>query len=98
MADVLAFWLTALVIAACGYPIAAVLLRRLPDAGAGLSFPLGLVLTGYSYFILRVLNLLPPGRGGYVVAIALMALVAAAVHGPRPLEPGHVAPGMALQS
>ncbi|MGE3074209.1 MAG: DUF2298 domain-containing protein [Dehalococcoidia bacterium] len=81
MADVLAFWLTALVIACCGYPMAAVLLRRLPDAGAGLSFPLGLVLTGYGYFILRVFDLLPPGRGGYVVTVALLGLVAAAVSG-----------------
>ncbi len=81
MADVLAFWLTALVVAACGYPIAAVLLRRLPDAGAGLSFPLGLLLTGYGYFILRVFDLLPPGRGGYVVAVALLGLVAVTVAG-----------------
>lgn len=81
MADVLAFWLTALVIAFCGYPIAAVLLRRLPDAGAGLSFPLGLALAGFGYFILRVFDLLPPGRGGYVVAVVLLGLVSAAVAG-----------------
>lgn len=81
MADVLAFWLVALVVGALGFPISAVLLRRLPDAGAGLAVPLGLVLTSYGYFILRVFSVLPAGRGGYVLAIGLIALVAAATAG-----------------
>ena len=81
MADVLAFWIAALVVAAFGFPIGAVLLRRLPDAGAGLSFPLGLVLASYGYFILRILDVLPAGRGGYIAAIALLGIVAAAVAG-----------------
>ncbi|HML97579.1 MAG TPA: DUF2298 domain-containing protein [Tepidiformaceae bacterium] len=81
MGDVLAFWFVALVVGALGFPIAAVLLRRLPDAGAGLAFPLGLVLASYGYFILRVLSVLPAGRGGYVLALGLLALVAAATAG-----------------
>ncbi|MBK8559326.1 MAG: hypothetical protein IPL66_05110 [Dehalococcoidia bacterium] len=81
MADVLAFWAAALVVAAFGYPIGAVLLRRLPDGGAGVALPLGLVLASYGYFILRVLDLLPPGRGGYLGAIALLGLAGAAAMG-----------------
>jgi YYY domain-containing protein len=81
MADVVAFWAAALIVAVLGFPIAAVLLRRLPDAGAGLSFPLGLVIASYIYFILRVLRVLPPGRGGYLAAIALLGLIAAATAG-----------------
>jgi len=81
MADVLAFWATALVVGAFGFPIAAALLRRLPDAGAGLSFPLGLLFASYGYFILRVLDLLPPGRGGFVAAVALLGLVSATAAG-----------------
>lgn len=81
MLDVLAFWAAAIVIAACGFPIAAVVLRRLPDAGAGLSFPLGLLLTSYLYFILRVLNVLSAGRRDYFVAVVIVALVAAATVG-----------------
>ncbi len=81
MADVLAFWASALVIGALGFPIAAVLLRRLPDAGAGLAVPLGLLFASYGYFILRVLELLPPGRGGFIAAVALLGLVSAAVAG-----------------
>src|ERR1043165_900372 len=81
MANVLAFWAAAMLIAALAWPIAAVVLRRLPDAGAGLSFPLGLLLSGYAYFALRVLQVLPVGRGGYLVVIVLLALVSAAVAG-----------------
>ncbi|HNO65384.1 MAG TPA: DUF2298 domain-containing protein [Tepidiformaceae bacterium] len=81
MVDVLAFWAAAMVIAACGFPIAAVVMRRLPDAGAALSFPLGLLLSGYLYFILRVLHLLGPGRRDYFVAVIVVALISAAVVG-----------------
>jgi len=81
MGDVLAFWIVALLAAGFGFPVAAVLLRRLPDAGAGLSFALSLVLISYGYFVLRVFSLLPPGRGGYALAVALLGLVGAAVAG-----------------
>jgi len=79
MADILAFWAAALVIGACGWPIAAVLLRRLPDAGAGLAIPLGLLLASYGYFILRIIGVLSVGRGGFLLAVLLLALVSAAV-------------------
>ena len=81
MLDVLGFWAAAIVIAACGFPIAAVVLRRLPDAGAGLSFPLGLLVTSYLYFILRVLHVLSAGRRDYFVAVVIVALIAAAIVG-----------------
>ncbi|MEP7214856.1 MAG: DUF2298 domain-containing protein [Anaerolineaceae bacterium] len=81
MSDVLAFWAVSLIVGAVSMPIAFVLLRRLPDAGAGMSFALGLVLTGYGYFILRVLHVLPHGRGGYLLALAILGLVSAAVAG-----------------
>ena len=79
MSDVLAFWAVALLIGLAALPIAFALLRRLPDAGAGLSIALGLVLTSYLYFILRVAHVLPFGRGGYVVAVVLVALLSAVV-------------------
>lgn len=81
MGDVLAFWIVALLVGALGFPVAAALLRRLPDAGAGLSFAMGLLLVSYGYFILRVFSVLPPGRGGYVLVVALLGLVAAAAAG-----------------
>ncbi|MGI8925301.1 MAG: DUF2298 domain-containing protein, partial [Tepidiformaceae bacterium] len=81
MGAVLAFWAVCLLTAALAFPIAAVILRRFPDAGAGLAFALGLLLLGYGYFTLRVLDILPPGRGGYLLAFALLAVVAASVAG-----------------
>lgn len=81
MADILAFWAAALVIAAIGFPFGAVLLRRLPDAGAGLALPLGLLFVSYIYFILRVFDILSAGRGGYLLAIVLTGLVATVVAG-----------------
>jgi YYY domain-containing protein len=79
MAGVLAFWLGALAIAAAALPIAFVLLRRFPDGGAGLAPVLGLVLTSYTYFILRTLDLLGPGRGSVLLTVAIVALVGAIV-------------------
>ena len=81
MADVIAFWLVALLIAALALPIAFTLFRRFPDAGAGLAFPLGLLFAGYAYWVLRVARLLPVGRGGYLLAVASLALVSVAVAG-----------------
>jgi YYY domain-containing protein len=78
MGDVLAFWLAALVAAACALPIAATLFRRFPDAGAGLSFILGLVLASWLYFILRTLDVLPIGRGGFVFALAVLGAIGVA--------------------
>lgn len=81
MSDVLAFWAVSLIVAVLAMPIAFALLRRLPDAGAGMSFALGLVFAGYGYFILRVAHVLPHGRGGYLLALAILGLVSAAVAG-----------------
>ncbi len=79
--SVIAFWAAAMLVGGLALPIAFVLFRRMPDAGAGLAFPLGLVLVGYGYFILRVADVLPQGRGGYIVAVGLLALVSCAVAG-----------------
>ncbi len=77
----LAFWAVSLIVGALAMPIAFALLRRLPDAGAGMSFALGLVLAGYGYFILRVTHILPHGRGGYLLTLALLGLASVAVAG-----------------
>lgn len=81
MSVVLAFWATALVIGALALPLSFRLFRRFPDGGAGLSFALGLTLVGWAYFTLRTLDVLPVGRGGAVLAVALLGLVGAGVAG-----------------
>ena len=79
MAPVLVFWSFALLLALLALPIAARIFRRFPDAGAGLAFPLGLMLCGYGYFLLRTIEVLPHGRGGFLLAFAGFALISAAV-------------------
>src|SRR3970040_1359630 len=81
MAPVLAFWAVSLLVGALALPVAFLFLRRLPDSGAGMSFALGLVLTGYGYFTLRTASILPPGRGGYILALSLLGLLSAFVAG-----------------
>ncbi len=75
MAPLLAFWCAALLLAGFAFPIAQRLFRRFPDAGAGLAFPLGLMLCGYGYFVLRSVGILPQGQGGFLLAFALFGLV-----------------------
>ena len=85
MTEALAFWGVAIVIAALALPLAFRLLARFPDAGAGLSFTLGLTLVGAGYFVLRYLGALPAGRGGFLLAIGLfgVAMVIVAVRDRR---------------
>src|SRR5512140_1307091 len=78
MTAVMAFWAVALLIGMLGLPFTFALLRRFPDSGAGLALPLGLVMVGYGYFVLRVVKVLPAGRAGYLMAVVLLALAAVA--------------------
>ncbi|GIW12617.1 MAG: hypothetical protein KatS3mg062_0056 [Tepidiforma sp.] len=78
MEAVLAAWLASMTMAAVGLPFTFGLFRRLPDGGAGLAFSLGSLAVSLLYFLLRVASVLPPGRGGYLLAGALAAAGAAA--------------------
>ena len=69
------FWFVSLLIGVLAMPIAFRVLRRMPDGGAGLAFPLGLTLAGYAYFVLRIASVLSQGRGGYLAVIGLLAIV-----------------------
>ncbi len=79
--DVIAFWAVSLLMGVLALPIAFTLLRRLPDAGVAFAMPLGVVLAGYAYFILRVLDVVPYGRGGFLAGPVVLALVSAACVG-----------------
>ena len=77
--DALAFWAFALAAGAVGWPIACRAFRRFPDSGAGLAFPVGMLLLGYGYFMLRTASVVPVGRGGAVLVLGLAATVACAL-------------------
>ena len=81
MGAILAFWAVTLAAGVVAFPIVAPLLRRLPDRGAGMALALGVALLGYLYFMLRLLGVLELGRGGALLAIAVLALVSAAIAG-----------------
>lgn len=74
-ADVYAFLGASIVVWGATLPLSARLFRRFPDAGAGLAFPLGLLLASTAYFLLRTASILEAGRGGFLIATALLALV-----------------------
>ena len=75
MTEALAFWGVAIGLGALALPFAFRLFPRFPDAGAGLSFTLGLTLVAAGYFLLRVVGL-PAGQIGFLFAIALFAVAA----------------------
>ncbi len=75
MTEALAFWGVAIVIGALALPLAFRLFARFPDAGAGLAFSLGLTFVASGYFLLRVVGVLPAGRGGFLLAIALFGVI-----------------------
>lgn len=77
MLEILAFWAAAVGTATLSVPVARLWFRRFPDSGAGLSLPLGLLLAGWAYFLLRTLSVLPYGRGGVVLTLGLLALLSA---------------------
>lgn len=81
MSEVLAAWLASLAVGAVGLPFALALFRRFPGAGAGFAFTAGLLAVSLPYFVLRVASVLPAGRGGYLLALALAAAASSAVAG-----------------
>ena len=74
MTDAVAFWGAANIIAALALPLCFRLFARFPDAGAGLSYSLGLVVVSTVYFLLRVVGAIPAGRGGVLLTIAVVGL------------------------
>ncbi len=80
MRDVLAvatWWILIELIGLAAWPLAARLLRFLPDRGYTASKPLGLLLASYALWLLGSLGLLPNSAGGILFALALV--VAASV-------------------
>ena len=73
--DLLAFirwWLVVEVFGLVGLPLAFRLLRWLPDRGYALAKPLGLLLSGYVFWLLTSLGFMRNTAGGVVAAMALV--------------------------
>lgn len=62
-------------------PLALQLFRHLPDRGYGMAKPLGLLLTGWLFWLLATLGWLRNTAGGVCVALLLLLAAGAIVHG-----------------
>src|SRR5947209_8022072 len=77
MVDAIIWWITLQLLGLIALPLAAVLLRALPDRGYSASKALGLLLTGWLAYTLSMIKILPFERW----SIALCALALAAFSG-----------------
>src|SRR3954471_22238546 len=73
MLDVLVWWLTVEIIGLVALPIAAIMLRPLPDRGYGASKILGLLLAGWLAYLLAMTKLVPFERWSLFVCLLVVA-------------------------
>ncbi|HYM15617.1 MAG TPA: DUF2298 domain-containing protein [Dehalococcoidia bacterium] len=77
MSETLRLWLVLALFGLIAFPLCQALFRRLPDRGYALSKPFGLLLTGYLFWLLNSLRLLPNSNGGVAFVLVLIALASA---------------------
>ncbi len=77
MSETLSWWLILELIGLVAFPLAFALFRRLPDAGYTFSKPLGLLFTGYVFWILGTIGVLPNTVRGAAWALTFVAAAAA---------------------
>ncbi len=77
MGDALIWWIVLEVLGLVALPLAAVLLRGLPDRGYTLAKTLGLLLTGWLAYTLAMLGLVPFGRPLLAGCVLLVAALSA---------------------
>lgn len=78
MSETLRWWLILQVIGMVQLPLCLAFFRRLPDRGYALSKPFGLLLLGYTFWLLNSMRALPNSAAGIVFTLVLLGLVAAA--------------------
>ncbi len=75
IAETFAWWLVIEAFGLIALPIAFVLLRRLPGAGYAFAKPLGLLLTGYLFWLALTAHILPNRPGSIVWVLLLLVAV-----------------------
>jgi YYY domain-containing protein len=68
-----AFWAVGIGVAVAALPLSSLLFRRSPALTFGLAMPVGILVGSWAVFTLRVVDVLPPGRGGFVAAAVGLA-------------------------
>ncbi len=79
MSEAIRWWLVLQLVAVALLPLCLTLFRRLPDRGYALSKPFGLLFTGYLFWLLNSLHILPNSNGGVLGALFLLALISGVV-------------------
>ncbi len=74
MAEAFAWWLTLEILGIIAFPVAAVLLRALPDRGYTVTKTLGLLLTGWLAYTLSMMQMAQFGRGLLIFCAIVLAL------------------------
>ena len=74
MSETLRWWVMMQVVAIALLPLCLAFFRRLPDRGYALSKPFALLLVGYLFWILNVVNVLPNSTGGIWAVIFIFLL------------------------
>lgn len=75
MTETLRWWLVLDVLGVLLLPLCLALFRRLPDRGYALSKPFGLLTTGWAFWLLNSMRLLPNSGGGIVGALLPLVLL-----------------------
>jgi len=78
MSEAIRWWLVLQLVGIVLLPLCLALFRRLPDRGYALSKPFGLFFTGYAFWFLNSVHLLPNSNGGVIGALILLGLVSGA--------------------
>jgi drug/metabolite transporter (DMT)-like permease len=78
MNETLRWWLILQVIGVVSLPLFLAFFRRLPDRGYALSKPFGLLLLGYTFWLLNSMRALPNSVAGIVFTMVLLAALSAA--------------------
>ncbi|MDP9235997.1 MAG: DUF2298 domain-containing protein [Chloroflexota bacterium] len=77
MNEAIRWWLILQLLGVALLPLCLALFRRLPDRGYALSKPFGLLFTGYLFWFLNSLHILPNSNSGVLGAFLLLAVVSA---------------------
>lgn len=75
MREFIVWWLVLQVLGLITLPITLKLLRFLPDRGYTFARPVGLILSGYLFWILAVLGVLPNTTAAIVLVLAVLAVI-----------------------
>lgn len=78
MSEAIRWWLVLQLLGIALLPLCLAMFRRLPDRGYALSKPFGLLFTGYTFWLLNSLHILPNSNGGVLGALFLLTLISAA--------------------